>query len=133
MHAYIHTHIHSHTHTRTQVRGANIKLDRLTLRHLGGEGEEDYWSGGLCALKAVSGMMELTECVVSSERGTGVVVSGSGKAVLTNCSVLDCGHYGVGADGRDALVDLRDCMIDGSKYEEFDERNGARIVGAKPE
>ncbi len=84
-------------------------------------------------MKAVSGMLDISDCVLSSERGTGVVVTGSGKAVLTRCSVLDCGHYGIGADGRDALVDLRDCVVEGSKYEEFDEKNGARIVGANPE
>jgi hypothetical protein len=63
------------------------------------------------------------------QRGCGVVVRHSGKAMLQSTIVDCCGQYGVAADGVDALIDLRDCSVQASKFENTDERNGARVVG----
>lgn len=38
---------------------------------------------------------------------------------------------GIGADGENAFVDVRDCSIEACKFEEFDERNGGRVVGVE--
>lgn len=116
-------------HCLVQVRAPSVRLENITMRQVLGDGDEDYWSGGLFVIKAVTGSVEINGCVITSDRGSGLVVTGSGTAVMTKCQVLDCGHYGVAADGKDALIDMRDCQVDGSKFEDFDERNGARIVG----
>jgi hypothetical protein len=48
---------------------------------------------------------------------------------LANSTIDNCGQYGVGADGVEVVVDLRDCTIEACKFENTDQRNGGRVVG----
>ncbi len=57
----------------------------------------------------------------------------AGTVELERCSVLDCGHFGIGAAGPGARVSARECRIIGSKYEVFDQRDGAVVEGVEAE
>ena len=110
-------------------QAANVSLADVTLRQLLGDGAEDYWSGGLYVIMVTQGYLQADSCFVYSQRGCGVVARHSGKVLLTKTIVDGCGQYGVAADGADAIVDLRDCTIDASKFENTDQRNGGRVIG----
>lgn len=107
------------------------KIFKLNLRQLQGDGAEDYWTGGLFVAKVEDGAMELQDCLIHSQRGTGIVATVNGSVLLKHCNIFDCGHYGIGADGANAFVDVRDCSIEACKFEDFDERNGGKVVGVE--
>ncbi|KAJ1493437.1 hypothetical protein T484DRAFT_1768536, partial [Baffinella frigidus] len=106
-----------------------VILDSLTLNQKLGDGLEDYWSGGLFVLKVIKGTCVANDCVFYSQRGSGVVVTRQGNAVLERCTITECGHYGIGADGPSVVVDCRQTSVKDCKFEDCDSRNGARIVG----
>jgi len=111
----------------------SLKIENVSLVQKLGDGAEDYWSGGLFVVKVEAGQTEVLDCFIQSQRGTGVVADDKGKVMLEHCNIFECGQYGVGADGPEALVDVRDCTIEACKFEAWDERNGARVVGVEDE
>lgn len=111
------------------VDAQEVILDSLTLNQKLGDGLEDYWSGGLFVLKVIKGTCVANDCVFYSQRGSGVVVTRQGNAVLERCTITECGHYGIGADGPSVVVDCRQTSVKDCKFEDCDSRNGARIVG----
>lgn len=66
-------------------------------------------SVGMC-VKVQQGRLRLTDCSIRSERGSGVLVRGSGQICLVNSRVGRCGHHGVTAiDG--GLVEAEGCEV----------------------
>ena len=61
-------------------------------------------------VEVLRGVLEMSQCVVRSEEGNGVMVRHSGAALFSHCQVSHCGLHGVSAL-HGALVDSYHCKV----------------------
>ena len=98
----------SSTSTSSSSSGDGVEgeEERETEKEIGGRGKK----GQNMCVKVQHGRMQMQDCCVTSQRGSGVLVRGSGQICMVNTSVSHCGHHGVTAING-GLVEAQGCEV----------------------